>query len=440
MSKYKRYERYKDSGIEWIGEIPEHWEVKKLKHISNITMGQSPKSEKCSLDEIGLPFLQGNAEFTSLHPIPKMYCNTANKFSKINDILLSVRAPVGAMNISDRVYGIGRGLCAVTANKVQVRYLWYSMNVSLEELFIKSKGSTFEAVTVTDVSNLLSILPPKKEQIAIANFLDHKTSEIDDLIADKEKLIELLQEKRQAIITETVTKGLNPNVRLKNSGIEWIGEIPEHWDIVKMKYLLSPKKYSIKAGPFGSQLKNDDMISGDVKVYNQRTVLDNDFNSGDYYIENYKYEELRAFEVFAGDILVTTRGTVGKTAIMPKNADRGILHPCLIKITLNPDRVCNEYVNIIFNSTNIVTNKIKLESNATTIDVIYTDTLKKLELPIPPLDEQKSIIDFINVKTAEIDGLISKIRLQIQKLKEYRQSLISEAVTGKIDVRDYAVE
>jgi len=139
MSRYKRYERYKDSGVEWIGEIPEHWEIKKIKYISNITMGQSPKSEECSLDETGLPFLQGNAEFTSLHPIPKIYCNTANKFSKVNDILLSVRAPVGAMNISDRVYGIGRGLCAITANKVQVRYLWYSMNVSLEELFISLK-------------------------------------------------------------------------------------------------------------------------------------------------------------------------------------------------------------------------------------------------------------------------------------------------------------
>ncbi len=438
MSRYKRYERYKDSGVKWIGEIPEHWEIKKIKYISNITMGQSPKSEECSLDETGLPFLQGNAEFTSLHPIPKIYCNTANKFSKVNDILLSVRAPVGAMNISDRVYGIGRGLCAITANKVQVRYLWYSMNVSLEELFIKSKGSTFEAVTVTDVNNLLSILPPKNEQIAIANFLDQKTAEIDGLIADKEKLIELLQEKRQAIITEAVTKGLNPNVKMKDSGIEWIGEIPEHWSIIKMKYLLSSKKYSIKAGPFGSQLKNDDMVSGDIKVYNQKTVLDNDFKSGDYYIENCKYEELRAFEVFSGDLLVTTRGTIGKTAIVPKDAEKGILHPCLIKITLNPDKVLNDYVNVIFNNTKIVTNQIMLESNATTIDVIYTDTLKNLVLPIPPLEEQKSIIDFVDAKIGEIDGLISSINNQIQKLKEYRQSLIFEAVTGKIDVRDYA--
>ena len=197
--------RMKDSGIEWIGEIPEHWEVKKLKYVSNITMGQSPKSEECSYDEIGVPFLQGNAEFTNVHPIPKLYCNTANKFSKVNDILLSVRAPVGAMNISDRVYGIGRGLCAITAKKIQVKYLWYSLTVSLEELFIKSKGSTFEAVTVTDVQNLLIILPPKNEQDAIVNFLDQRTAEIDSLVTETKNQIEKLKEYRQSLISEAVT-------------------------------------------------------------------------------------------------------------------------------------------------------------------------------------------------------------------------------------------
>jgi type I restriction enzyme S subunit len=201
--------KMKDSGIEWIGEIPEHWEVKKLKYVSNITMGQSPKSEECSYDEIGVPFLQGNAEFTNVHPIPKLYCNTANKFSKVNDILLSVRAPVGAMNISDRVYGIGRGLCAITAKKIQVKYLWYSLTVSLEELFIKSKGSTFEAVTVTDVQNLLIILPPKNEQDAIVNFLDQKTAEIDDLITEIKLQIQKLKEYRQSLISEAVTNKID---------------------------------------------------------------------------------------------------------------------------------------------------------------------------------------------------------------------------------------
>ncbi len=432
MSKFKRYERYKDSGVEWIGEIPEHWEIKKIKYISNITMGQSPKSEECSLDETGLPFLQGNAEFTSLHPIPKIYCNTANKFSKVNDILLSVRAPVGAMNISDRVYGIGRGLCAITANKVQVRYLWYSMNVSLEELFIKSKGSTFEAVTVTDVNNLLSILPPKNEQIAIANFLDQKTAEIDGLIADKEKLIELLQEKRQAIITEAVTKGLNPNVRLKDSGIEWIGEIPEHWGVSKIKFTTYVK------GRIGWQgLRADEFIDEGPYLVTGTDFVDGLVNwDSCYHISMERYNEAPPIQLRENDILITKDGTIGKVAIVKNKPKYAILNSGIFVTRPKNSAYLTEFMYWILNSQ--VFNKfIQYMSLGSTIVHLYQQTFENFSFPITNLNEQKTIAHFLDRKVAEIDGLISDIKLQIQKLKEDRQSLISEAVTGKIDVREF---
>ena len=429
MSKFKRYERYKDSGVEWIGEIPEHWEIKKIKYISNITMGQSPKSEECSLDETGLPFLQGNAEFTSLHPIPKIYCNTANKFSKVNDILLSVRAPVGAMNISDRVYGIGRGLCAITANKVQVRYLWYSMNVSLEELFIKSKGSTFEAVTVTDVNNLLSILPPKNEQIAIANFLDQKTAEIDGLIADKEKLIELLQEKRQAIITEAVTKGLNPNVKMKDSGIEWIGEIPEHWEIKPLKRI-----FKIVNGGTPSS-SEESYWNGDITW-----ITPNDLsNLTEIYIKDSERKITKdglhncsAKIVPKGSIVISTRAPIGYVAIA--GVDLCTNQGCKSLVAIN--KVNPKYFYYWISSISFYLNVL---GQGTTFMELSNNNLSMVELLIPLLSEQEKIASFLDQKTAEIDDLIFDINTQIQKLKEYRQSLISEAVTGKIDVRDYVV-
>ncbi|SHJ42006.1 restriction endonuclease subunit S [Thermoclostridium caenicola] len=452
MSRYKRYERYKDSGVEWIGEIPEHWICGKLGYLlikndsgtwgddydddgvvvlrsTEITLNGTwsivdpaqrripvKEYERCLLHEGDLILTKSSGSEQHIGKTVIVDKNVANMNCVFSNFMQRLRPEKG---------------------KLMPKYLYYFLNANgREQLFHLSTTTTgLKNLSGTTINALKIQLPTMYEQKAIANFLDQKTAEIDGLIADKEKLIELLQEKRQAVITEAVTKGLNPNVRMKDSGSEWIGEIPEHWSIIKMKYLLSSKKYSIKAGPFGSQLKNDDMVSGDIKVYNQKTVLDNDFKSGDYYIENCKYEELRAFEVFSGDLLVTTRGTIGKTAIVPKDAEKGILHPCLIKITLNPDKVLNDYVNVIFNNTKIVTNQIMLESNATTIDVIYTDTLKNLVLPIPPLEEQKSIIDFVDAKIGEIDGLISSINSQIQKLKEYRQSLISEAVTGKIDVR-----
>ena len=434
MSRYKRYERYKDSGVEWIGEIPEHWEVSKLKYLTYCLDGKRIplSSEQRGEMQGDIPYWGANCIIDYVNDwlidgeVVLLGEDGAPFFDKYKDV---------AFYSNGRIWPNNHVHVLRALQSINAKLLTYILNTVDYSNYIK--GSTRDKLTQAEMKNIFIQLLPVREQKAIVNFLDQKTNKIDSLIADKEKLIELLQEKRQAIITEAVTKGLNPNVKMKDSGIEWIGEIPEHWSITKMKYLLSPKKYSIKAGPFGSQLKNDDMVSGDVKVYNQKTVLDNDFKSGDYYIENYKYEELRAFEVFSGDLLVTTRGTIGKTAIVPKDAEKGILHPCLIKITLNPDKVLNEYINVVFNNTKIVTNQIMLESNATTIDVIYTDTLKNLVLPIPPLEEQKSIIDFVDAKIGEIDGLISSINNQIQKLKEYRQSLISEAVTGKIDVREF---
>lgn len=219
----------------------------------------------------------------------------------------------------------------------------------------------------------------------------------------------------------------------KDSEIEWIGEIPDSWDIVDIKYLISEDKYSVKSGPFGSQLKNDDMLSGKYKVYNQRNVLDNDFYSGEYYINEEKYEELKAFKISSSDILVTTRGTIGKVAIVPEIFEEGILHPCLIKIRFNHKKVLNEFIEKIFNNTQIALNQVKLLSNATTIDVIYTDTIKNLRIVIPSINEQKQILDFIDKNTTKIDTLIKEKEELIKLLKEQRQSIITEAVVKGID-------
>ncbi|HHY42586.1 MAG TPA: hypothetical protein GX514_07045 [Thermoanaerobacterales bacterium] len=445
MNRFKRYERYKDSGIEWIGEIPEHWEIIKLRRYVREHKQGYYTTEDYVDDGVKLARITDINDNGDIFYENMPFVDISEKDEKAfalrnGDVLFARSGTIGRFGIvknPERSVFASYLIKFRFSPKLKIEYLRYVFLSSYfkQQLISTLHGGANQNIHAENIKEQIIVYPCIEEQTTIANFLDQKTAEIDGLIADKEKLIELLQEKRQSIITEVVTKGLNPNVRMKDSGIEWIGEIPEHWNIIKMKYLLSPKKHSIKAGPFGSQLKNDDMISGNIKVYNQKTVLDNDFKSGDYYIESYKYEELRAFEVFSGDLLVTTRGTIGKTAIVPKDAEKGILHPCLIKIRLNPDKVLNEYVNVIFNNTKIVTNQIMLESNATTIDVIYTDTLKNLVLPIPPLEEQKSIIDFVDATIDEIDGVISSIKIQIQKLKEYRQSLIFEVVTGKIDVR-----
>ena len=197
----------KPSGVEWIGEIPRHWKVKHLKYTADLNMGQSPPSEEYNSDQFGTPFLQGKAEFGPHHPTPKIYCPTAKKHAIPGDILLSVRAPVGAINIADQEYGIGRGLCAIRprTNQLERHYAKYLLEVVRTELHVVATGTTYDAVTVDEVSNLTCVVPPFSEQKQIANFLDQKTQQIDALIAAEQRKIELLKEYRQSLISEAVT-------------------------------------------------------------------------------------------------------------------------------------------------------------------------------------------------------------------------------------------
>ena len=197
----------KPSGVEWIGGIPTHWKVKRLKYIADLNMGQSPPSEEYNSDQLGTPFLQGNAEFGPHHPTPKIYCPTANKHAIPGNILLSVRAPVGAINIADQEYGIGRGLCAIRprTNQLERRYAKYLLEVVRTELYVVATGSTYDAVTVDEVFNMTCVVPPISEQTQVADFLDRKTKQIDELIAAEQRKIELLKEYRQSLISEAVT-------------------------------------------------------------------------------------------------------------------------------------------------------------------------------------------------------------------------------------------
>ena len=435
-SDMKPYRAYKDSGVEWLGEIPAHWEVKRLKFSAHLNAGQSPSSEVVSDYPDGLPFLQGNAEFGLISPTPRLACDEATKRAYAGDILLSVRAPVGAINIADQTYGIGRGLCAIQPSPdLEAIFAYYLLVTIRLWLHRAATGSTYDAVTASDVGSLPAILPSAREQRAIAAFLDRETAKIDALVAKKERLTELLQEKRTALISNAVTKGLDPDVPLKDSGVEWLGEIPAHWALKRIKHLLVGRKGAIKTGPFGSQLHSSEMMDSEIKVLNQRTVIDRDIRGGLNYISMAKFSELKAFEAFPGDLLVTTRGTIGRCMIIPRGAPRGILHPCLMRIQIDTRLAYDHYIEFLIEESGLILAQLQLMSNSTTIEVIYSDSLKETLLPLPPLSEQRAIAAFLDRETAQIDALVAKVREVIDRLKELRTALVSAAVTGKIDVR-----
>jgi type I restriction enzyme S subunit len=425
MSKFKRYERYKDSGVEWIGEIPEHWNISKLKYLTycldekRIPLSSEQRGEmqgdipywgaNCIIDYVNDWIIDGEVVLLGEDGAPF--------FDRNKDV---------AFYSNEKIWPNNHVHVLRALQSINAKLLTYILNTVDYRNYIN--GSTRDKLTQSEMKNILIQLPSAQEQKAIANFLDQKTSEIDGLIADKEKLIELLQEKRQAVITEAVTKGLNPNVKMKDSGIEWIGEIPEHWNVEPIKYMVK----TIQTGTTPTT-KNDDYFDGDIQW----------FTPGDFHGSKELYEASRKISNLAvidnearlfpkNTVMIVGIGaTVGKVA---KLGVEGSFNQQITGLIVNEQRLNCDY---LYYWLYINQETIKNISNYTTLPIINNEFVKNFECLSLPLDEQQAIVNYLNQKTSEIDDLILKIRLQIQKLKEYRQSLISEAVTGKIDVREF---
>lgn len=218
---------------------------------------------------------------------------------------------------------------------------------------------------------------------------------------------------------------------IKDSGVEWLGKVSSDVKLVPLKYLLKKERMPIKVGPFGSQLSGADFLKeeSDFWVYNQRTVLDENYESGDAYISYDKYETMSGFHVYEDDILITTRGTIGKITRIPHLHKPEILHPCIIRFRIDDSRYNYRLLKLLFNQSDFVTSQILYKSNATTIEVIYSDTLKNIILPVWDMKTQGKIADFLEVKCTEIDALIADIQTQIDILEQYKRSVITETVT-----------
>ena len=444
------YPTYKPSGVEWLGEVPAHWELTRVRNHYAIKLGKMLQNNPNSPNDIEVPYLRAiHVQWFHVQtaPSPTMWANPKeiNPFGIAKgDLLVCEGGEGGRCGIIETDvsgYIIQNALHRVRPREgSRNEFLQYVLSTAGAAGWFDALNSraTIGHFTSEKFSAFKIPLPPLPEQRAIAAFLDRETAKIDALVTKKERLIELLQEKRTTLISHAVTGGLDPDVRLKDSGVEWLGEIPEHWEVKRLKHVLRLHRGAIKAGPFGSQLKNTEMMVGDIKVYNQRSVIDHDFTVGHNYISVQKFEELRAFEVFPNDILITTRGTIGKCAIIPVGSERGILHPCLIRIQFDSRRVHGRFAEVLIQDSVCVLGQLKLKSNATTIAVIYSESLREAWLALPPLPEQRTIAAFLDRETERIDALVAKVREAIDRLKELRVSLISAAVTGRIDVREEA--
>lgn len=425
---FKPYPTYKDSGVEWLGKIPAHWEAKRLKFVTKILAGQSPPSDTVHVGEDGLPFIQGNAEFGQMHPAPKLVCDSAPKRAQSGALLLSVRAPVGAVNIADRITGIGRGLCAIhVKEELNCGFAFYLLLTIRKDLETVATGSTYDAVTSSDVGNLPALVPPAAEQHAIASFLDRETEKIDALVAKNERLIELLQEKRTALITRAVTKGLDPNVPMRDSGVEWLGDIPAHWDVQRIKW-----SARMESGHTPDKKVESYWLGGNIPWVSladtqQLREVDNIQDTAVMTTED-GIAHSSAHLLPAGTVVFSRDATIGLCAIT--QGDMAVSQH-FIGWVCGP-RLRPEYLLFVLRS---MTQELERLTMGATVLTIGMPDVRSLASPIPPKPEQEEIVAYVHKHRAQIDGLVAKVREGIEKLKEYRAALISAAVTGKIDVR-----
>lgn len=440
----KTYDTYKDSGIEWIGQIPEHWEVVRLKYRGKSIIGITYKPDDVNDESNGTLVLRssnvqnGKLDFKDCVYVDKKI--KGSQLTKEGDILVCARngsahlvgksayIPKEWENVS---FGAFMSIVRTDLDK----FLFYYFN---SQVFKGQKGlfatSTINQLTSSMLNNLdIPIPPTKAEQTAIANYLDRKTAEIDQLIADKKLLVELYQEEKTAIINQAVTKGINPNVKLKDSGIEWLGDIPEHWEVKRLRHVctifgrIGYRGY--KVTDLVQKGKGAITISpSNMKEYNM------DFQKCTFLSWD-KYEESPEIKIYNDDILfVKTGSTYGKTTIVKSLEEKATINPQII--VLKEISVNNDFLWYAMKSKNI---QFQVEQTVVggTIPTISQAKINNYSFPIPLNEqEQTAIVQHIEKESTRIDTKISKAEQYIELLTEYRTALISEVVTGKVKVID----
>ena len=379
----KPYPDYTDSGVEWLGNVPAHWHARRLKNVAGLIMGQSPSSEDCSTARIGLPFIQGCAEFGSDHPEPVQFCLAPAKVSPAGAILLSVRAPVGRLNVADQRYGIGRGLCAVVPRPsfLDATFCRYSLGSSTVGLTLQSTGSTYDAVSVGDVACLRTVVPSISEQAAIVRFLDHADRRIRCYIRAKQQLIALLEEQKQAIIHQAVTGQIDvrtgkPYQAYKPSGVEWFPEVPDHWSVLPMRRVI----YSAVDGPHFSPTYLDTGIP----FLSARNVKSDAWSLKDAkYISEEDYDEFnRRVKPVRGDVLYTKGGTTGVARVVDLTFPFQVwVHIAVLKV--NKNAIDPGFLAAALNSTRCYEQSQLFTRGATNQD-LGLGRMKGIELPVPP--------------------------------------------------------
>jgi len=440
MAKYNSYPKYKNSNIPWLGEIPEHWRNWKVSRgVKSIGSGTTPSSGNKIYYENGTINWLNTGDFNDsiLKKCKRKITELAIKensalkiFPKGTLSIAMYGATIGKVCIVDFETTTNQACCNIVEGDVfDNKFLMYWFIGNKKHIVNLSYGGGQPNISQDVIKSLIVPSPEIQEQTAIARFLDYKLAKINRFIQKKKQLIKLLNEQKAAIINQAVTKGLDPNAKMKDSGIEWLGEIPEHWEVKPIKYFVTC---------------NDESLTDKTDKDFQLRYIDIgnvDSNGKVSEIVAYKFKDApsRARRIVKeGDIIVSTVRTYLKAIMHIKGDTENLIVSTGFAVLRPRNNVFSEFLNYAIRA-NYFIGKVVSESNGVSYPAINSTELITLKIAIPLIDEQKKIVQFIDSETEIINTTISKIEKELALTEEYKTALIAEAVTGKIDVRGYEV-
>ena len=436
------YPKYKPSGIEWLGDIPEHWEVDKIKYHADIVNGSTPKSDKVDYWDGDIIWITpedlGNINSIEIVDSKRRITNAGlnscgTSLTPSGSLIISTRAPIGHIAISTNVTCTNQGCKSIVIKNrfLQNYFLYYYLFIAKDELQSLGQGSTFQELQGFRLKNFKLPLPSVEEQESIKFFINHRTRLIDTLISKKQKLIDLLKEYRTAIINHAVTKGFDPNVKMKDSGIEWLGDVPDGWIITSLKRLVQTK---ITDGPHETPIFVDDGVpfisaeaiqNGGINFSSKRGYISKELD-----IQYSTKCKPKRDDIF----IVKSGSTTGKIAIVDTDENFNIWSPLAL---VRPNSKISAWYLYYALQSSYFQCQIQTKWSFGTQPNIGMNIIENLQVAFPPmLLEQQEIVNYIITKFRSLDVQIEKEQNFIGYLKEYRTALISEVVTGKVKVTE----
>jgi type I restriction enzyme S subunit len=440
--KYVAYPEYKDSGVEWLGDVPSHWRAKQLKFMCSFNdevltemVGSDYEIEYIDIGSVSASAGVMKTEKMSFGKAP----SRARRIVRDGDVIIStVRTYLEAIAPIDNPPNnliVSTGFAVIRPNcQLFKGYAAYCLRANgfIKEVVAESVGVSYPAINATDLVNIKVPALPYEEQIQIANFLDHETAKIDTLIDKQQQLIQLLKEKRQAVISHAVTKGLNPNAAMKDSGVEWLGEVPAHWGIKKNKYLQD----FVTSGSRGWA----EYYSDDGQLFFRITNLTRD--TIEPKLESIKNvqpplgSEGERSRINNGDLLISITADLGSVCVADESISGGYVSQHVSLCRSNKLVVNSRWLAYFILSDASKEQLLGAGYGGTKIQLSLED-IRELVVAFPPEVEQNHIASFIDSKLQKFKSLVNKADKQVLLLQERRTALISAAVTGKIDVRDW---